>query len=176
MTLRRKRKSVDPDKIYLGKISRPHALFGEVKLIPFGCDVVLLDHLETVYVDDREEPLTIEAIRGSDKTPIVKFKGVDNRNDSEALQGALIWTRREALPDLEDEFVYASDFLGAQALDSSGEDLGRVDDIIETGARDVLVIRKPGCDELLVPAIDEFIKEIRRDDNIIVVDPPRYED
>lgn len=175
MTLRRRKSKVDLEKIYLGKILRPHALKGEVKLSLFGCDPIMLEDLECVYIDGSDRVLKIEYIRGTDKAPIVKFEGVNDREGSDALYGLILWAEPSQLPDLEDDFFYEADFLYAQALLPSGEVLGRIDDVIETGATDVLLIRTSSGDEILVPATREFVHEIRREDSIIVVDPPEQD-
>ncbi len=172
MTLRRKKPKVDKNKIYLGKILRPHALKGEVKLSLFGCDPIMLEELETVYLESSGQALQIDFIRGTDLSPIVKFVGVDGRDASDALQGEIIWAKPEQLPNLDEEFVYEADFLYAQAQRSDGEVLGRIDQVIETGATDVLLIRSSDGQEILVPATQEFVKEIRRDESVIVVEPP----
>lgn len=175
MTLRRKKTKVDPKKIYLGKVLRPHALKGEVKLSLFGCDPIMLEELECVNVDQSDRVLKIEYIRGTDLAPIVKFEGVDNREGSEALYGAVLWADPSRLPELEDDFFYEADFLYAQAQRPSGEVLGRIDQVIETGATDVLLIRTPQGEEILVPATREFVRDIRPDESIIVVVPPEQD-
>ncbi|MDP8246377.1 MAG: ribosome maturation factor RimM [Candidatus Hinthialibacter antarcticus] len=175
MTLRRKKPKVDLQKIYLGRILRPHALKGEVKLSLFGCDPIMLEELECVYVDQSDRVLKIEYIRGTDKAPIVKFEGVNSREGSDALYGLVLWAEPGQLPDLEDDFFYEADFLYAQAQLPSGEVLGRIDQVIETGAIDVLLIRTSNGEEVLIPATREFVHEIRREDSIIVVDPPELD-
>ncbi len=171
MGIRRRKPKVQKDRIYLGKISKPHGLAGEVKFIPFQCNPWLLEILGTVHNEKNDRTLEVEHVRGSEKSPIVKFKTIENRNDSEKLAGSIIWVHESVLPELEEDFYYESDFLFSQVVSVSGEYLGKIEDIIETSECDVLVIRDTKGNEIMLPASLEVVKEIRKEDSTIVVEP-----
>lgn len=175
MTLRRKNQPPDPDRIYLGKILKPHGLRGEVKYQPFGSPNELLEWVGPIHIDDSERLLTIEWIRGSDKNPILKFIDVASREQSEAIQGAVLWVEPGALPELDDGFVYESDILHCQVFDEAGNALGRVEEILETGEHDVIVIRGQGK-ETMLPLHEETLVEMRLSEQTLVVRPPDYMD
>ncbi len=172
MGLRRKKVQFQPGRIYLGAIVKPHSLKGEVKFKPFGCDAFLLEEFETVHVDQNDRTLDVEYVRGSEKNPIVKFKTIDTRDDSEALKGFVLWIEEEKLPELEDDYYYESDFLYSRAQTVTGADLGRIEQIIETGECDVLVIRNSQGEERLLPANRQNVKEVRKKEALIIVDLP----
>lgn len=172
MGLRRRRPAIQPDRVYLGKVLKPHALRGEVKFAAFGCDPWLLETLKRVRLESSEGELEIEYVRGSIKAPIVKFKGVDDRDGSEALVGEVLWTHPTNLPNLDEDAYYESDILFSEVLDEAGERLGRVESIIETGECDVLVIRAANGEELLLPANREVVLEVRKADSVIVARVP----
>ncbi|MBI1388644.1 MAG: 16S rRNA processing protein RimM [bacterium] len=178
MSLRRKKPKIDQERVYLGKLSKPHALQGELKFIPFGCSPVLLEVLETVYLEGSEtdvSELRVEYVRGTEKNPIIKFDGVDGRDQSEALSGAILWTKQELLPELNDGEIYESDLIGVQVINLDGGVIGRVESILETGAADVLVIRTPDGEEVMIPAAREHIVEFRRANQTLVVQPPKLD-
>ncbi len=176
MVLRRRKRTFHKDRIYLGRLIKPHALGGELKFSPFGCDPWLLETLGPLRLESPDREVEVEYVRGSENASIVKFRGVDSREASEKLCGAVVWIAESDLPALDEEnLYYEADFLFRRVVTVSGEELGEVAEIIETGECDVLVVRGPGGREHLLPANLEVVKEVRRDENTIVVSPPLQE-
>ncbi|MFB3785102.1 MAG: ribosome maturation factor RimM [bacterium] len=177
MGLRRRKRTVHKDRIYLGRLIKPHALDGELKFSPFGCDPWILETLGSLRLESPDREVEVEYVRGSVNAPIVKFRGVDSREASEKLSGAVVWIAESALPALEEENTYyEADFLFRRVVTVSGEELGEVAEIIETGECDVLVVRGPGGREYLLPANLEVVKEVRKAENTIIVSPPLLEE
>ena len=66
---------------------------------------------------------------------------------------------------------FITDLLGCQVFDAdSGEELGKITDVSETGANDVWHITRNGK-EYLVPAIDEVIISVDTENEKIVIRP-----
>ncbi|HOL93789.1 MAG TPA: ribosome maturation factor RimM [bacterium] len=177
MGLRRRNRTIHKDRVYLGRLIKPHALSGEIKFNPFGCDPGMLENVSPLRLESPDREVEVEYVRGSDNAPIVKFRGVDNREESQKLSGALVWTSEAGLPALEEENAYyEADFLFSRVVTVAGVELGEVVEVIETGASDVLVVRGKEGRESLLPANLEVVKEVRRAEQTIVVDPPLLED
>ncbi len=172
MPIRRRKKTVPEDRVYLGKIVKPHALKGEFKYKSFSGDPDLLEILDRVYVEGLDSVYQVEWVRGSIKTPIIKLEGIDTREQLTPLLGKVLWVHEDDLPTLEENYFYESDFLFARAVTESGEELGRIEQVIETGESDVLVIRDRQGHERLLPACLEVVKEVKREEQMIVVSPP----
>ena len=45
-------------------------------------------------------------------------------------------------------------------MSDEGEDLGTLAGVMQSAANDVYVIRKPGADDLLIPAIRECVRQV----------------
>ena len=73
---------------------------------------------------------------------VARLTGVDDRNAAEALRGALIAVPEEELPALASDEFYWRDLIGSRVIDQHDHPLGKVQDLIETGAHDVLVIER----------------------------------
>lgn len=82
---------------------------------------------------------------------IAHLAGVDDRDLARALIGSTIRVAREAFPGLAEGEYYWDDLLGLEVVNTDGIVLGRVEDLMETGANDVLVLR--GEQRRLVPFI-----------------------
>lgn len=107
----------------------------------------------------REFDLTVEAARRHRKQWIVSFEGMRSRNEAEALAGTELLVDPEALPALPEGTYYNYQLLGLEVRTAAGGVLGRVEDIVETGARDVLVVWG-NRGEVLLPSIPEVIKSV----------------
>ena len=100
---------------------------------------------------------------------ILKFKGIDDINDVEKYKKAELYvTRENAVPLKKDEYFIA-DLIGVEVTSDEGEALGVIDDVLQTGANDVYVIKKTGCQDLLVPAIKACIKEVDIENQKMIV-------
>lgn len=174
MGLRKRRPAIQMDRVYLGRILKPHGLHGEVKFCPFGCDPWILETLGRIELESPDLSVEVEYVRGTEKAPIVKFKTIEDRDASETLNGAVVWIAESSLPELEEDAFYESDILFARVVTVSGEELGHVQVIIETGECDVLVVRNRNGKEWLLPANRAVIKEIRKSESTLVVEPPEY--
>src|SRR5690606_38121729 len=79
----------------------------------------------------------------------------------------------QAAPLPEDEYFYYQ-LIGLPVYDEAGTFLGRLEEILETGANDVYVIRGGPGGELLLPALKSVIPRIDLEDGRIVARPLRY--
>ncbi len=175
MVIRRKQNPVKNDRVYIGKLLKPHGLKGELKFRPYGCPAGLLDRLQVFYCESSGNGLELEAIRGTEETPILKFKSIDDRNASDRLCGETLWVPETDLPELEEGFMYESDILYAEVETQDGTRIGQVTDIMQTGANDVMVIKGKG-QEWLLPIIDEVLINIDKSRKRIVVKLLEFED
>jgi 16S rRNA processing protein RimM len=118
-----------------------------------------LGRLRTVYLGLEAQPWKVEAIRLQKGAALFKLTGCDDRTTAEALRGALVQISREDAVPLEENEYYEHQIVGITVVEEDGKLLGKVVEIIHTGANDVYVVRGPDG-ELLLPAIESVILEI----------------
>ncbi|MDX1432665.1 MAG: ribosome maturation factor RimM [Gammaproteobacteria bacterium] len=82
---------------------------------------------------------------------VAKLAGIDDRDQAMALVGADISVAREQLPALAEGEYYWVDLIGLEVVNREGRSLGRVADLMATGANDVL--RVTGERERLIPFV-----------------------
>jgi 16S rRNA processing protein RimM len=103
------------------------------------------------------------------KGMVVHLEARDDRDQSQKLVGLEIAVRREQLPSSVPGEYYWADLIGMNVVTQAGVTLGRVEQLLETGANDVLVVS--GDRERLIPfVIGEFVKEIDLKQGVIRVD------
>ena len=64
------------------------------------------------------------------------------------------------LATLDDDTFYWHDIVGLTAYDEAGAEIGQVKEILSSGANDVWVISRHGKKDLLLPYIDEVVKDV----------------
>lgn len=159
------------DLLKVGVITSTHGIRGEVKVFPTTDDAKRFKKLKNVILDNGKEKIDIEiaSVRFFKNMVILKFKGIDDINDVEKYKKAELYvTRENAVPLKKDEYFIA-DLIGIEVTSDEGEALGVIDDVLQTGANDVYVIKKAGCQDLLVPAIKACIKEVDIENQKMIV-------
>lgn len=158
------------DFFRVGVIANTHGIRGEVKVFPTTDDVERFKWLKDVYLDTGKEKIKLEVagVRFFKNLVIVKFKGIDNINDIEKYKGKdLLVTREDAVPLEEDEY-YITDILGAEVYTEDGKIFGKLEDVLETGANLVYVVKHNGK-EVLLPAIPDCVKDVDVEAHKVVV-------
>lgn len=148
--------------LQVGVITSTHGIRGEVKVFPTTDDASRFKKLKNVILDNGKEhrELEITSVKFFKNQVILKFKGIDDINDVEKYKKApLFVTRENAIPLGENEY-FVADLIGLNVTSDEGEELGVVDDVLQTGANDVYIIKKKGTEDLLLPAIKDCILDV----------------
>jgi 16S rRNA processing protein RimM len=115
---------------------------------------------------------TIESARLSDRVVLLKVDRVDDRDAAERLRNKEVQIRTEDAVALPKGQFYWHQVIGLSVIDaSSNAELGRVADILETGANDVYVVQSGNQKEILVPAIKDVILAIEPEAGRMVIAP-----
>lgn len=143
-----------------GKIVGTHGVRGEIRVQPWADSPAFLLRFGTLYLDENgQNRLQITASRVHGNLVLLKCKGVDSIAEAEQLRGKIVYMNREDA-GLEPGSYFIQDLLGCTVLHSeTGEALGVLSDVSQTGANDVWHIRKDGK-EYLVPVIEEVVKTV----------------
>ncbi len=147
--------------LQVGVISSTHGVRGEVKVFPTTDDAQRFKSLKNVILDTGKEqmPLEIQGVKFFKQFVILKFKGIDNINDIERYKGKSLFVTREDAIELEDDEYYIADLIGMDVTTDEGE-VGKLVDVIETGANEVYVVEFEKYGEVLIPAIHDCILDV----------------
>lgn len=157
--------------VLMATIGAAQGLRGEVRVKPFTEDALSLgDYGHLRSMDGRV--FEILEIREAKNVAVVRFRGVNDRNAAEALNGLELFVERDALPDEEldeDEFYYA-DLEGLEVYDGAGNHYGAVSGIYDFGAGDLLELKGPGKRPVLIPFSEAAVLEIDIETGRMLVD------
>lgn len=166
--------SGEPVFILIGKIHRVHGVDGELVVESFSDDPHGLKPGSRIYVGATHETLIIKSRRKMNTSWLLAFKGIDNPESAGEYRNQLIYVDKKDLPVLPEGQYYHFDLVGLAVQDKSGKKLGKLSEVIETGANDVYVVLNDAGEEILLPAIAQVILEISLEDRCMVVDPPEW--
>ena len=167
----------DVNEIRLGSINGTHGLKGWVKVFSYTDPLeAILDYsLWKLRKGGAEREITIKDGQASGKRLIVQVEGVDTRDQAEDLIGYEVHVNVDAMPDLEEGELYWFQLEGMLVENSSGESLGKIAQMLETGANDVMVV-DPTEDSIdkqqrLIPYLEgDVVKEVDQEIGVVIVD------
>ncbi|HEX7066259.1 MAG TPA: ribosome maturation factor RimM [Bacillales bacterium] len=158
----------------VGKITKPHGLKGEVRV--FGHTDFPDERFSvgnTLYLDQGKGedliPLVIASRRKHKQFELLTFEGYHHINDVEKWNGAALKVPEDQLFSLEDDEFYYHEIIGCLVITEEGEELGKIKDIISTGANDVWTVKGHHGKEILIPYIEDVVKEIDIDKKIVKI-------
>ena len=135
---------------------------GEIKVTPFTNDITRFDDLKEVYVKSKKESklYKVEGVRYHKNMVLIKLEGINTPEQADLLRNAYLEVDREHAVPLEEGTYYIVDLIGLEVYTEEGKLLGKVDDIYNTGANDIYVIKDELGKQVLLPGIKDVIKNV----------------
>mgnify|MGYP000224076946 CR=1 FL=1 len=149
--------------ITIGKIVNTQGHKGEVRVMPLTDFPERFAGMREVLVEreGRRRSYVIEQVYRHKKFIIIKFAGVNDMSAAAALKGAALVVARNELVDLPEDTYYIFEIVGLRVYTAEGRYLGRVSDVLQTGANDVYVVEGAGRRRpLLIPALKQVVRSI----------------
>ena len=146
----------------IGKIVGIHGIKGTNKLRSYAESLSVFSPGRPILVRDlrgREASYEIHWVKPHTGTPLVSFKGITDYGQAKTLIGAELFIPQSELPELDEDTYYWYDLIGIEVVTMTGEFLGRIESIIETGSNDVYVVQD-NKKEVLIPALESVVLDI----------------
>ncbi|TJX67032.1 16S rRNA processing protein RimM [Soehngenia saccharolytica] len=159
------------DYTIVGMITNTHGIKGELKIYPMTDDINRFFHLSKAYLGDEKELYYIDSVRIQKSLVIIKFKGLDNINDSEKYKGKYLYVDDSDKIKLPEDRYFISDLINCTVVNLSNDLIGKVTDVILGNANDVYVVTNDEGKNFLIPAVKKFIVEVNVNDKLIIIDP-----
>ena len=158
-------------RLEIGQIINTFGIKGEVKVFPLTDDIKRFDDLETVYVKTKKESqlYNIESIKYHKNFVLIKFKGINTVEQAEILRNSYLEVDREQAIPLNEGEYFIADLIGLEVYSDEGKLIGKVDDIYNTGANDIYVVKDDLGKQTLLPGIKDVIKNVDLEKGQIIV-------
>lgn len=150
------------DVITIGVVVGAQGIKGALKVRSYAESPEIFSPGENIWVrrpDKELEARVIEWVNPHGRGLVVGLAGVADRSAAEGFRGAELLIDRSVLPSLPEGTYYWADLIGLTVIDAGGRRLGRVTEILATGANDVFVVRE-GAEEILVPGTEEVVTDV----------------
>jgi 16S rRNA processing protein RimM len=150
------------ESIYLaiGFLRRPHGVSGEI-IMDLHTDFP--DRIKSgrkIYIGEKYEAATFASARVHGNGMLVKLRGFDTPETAGRFRNQWVYVKAKEVPPLPEGQHYKYEMIDLDVVDDNGNPLGKVAEILETGANDVYVVRDEAGKEILLPAIPSVILKV----------------
>lgn len=176
------------DAIEVGRVIGAWGIKGWLRVQPFSNDPKALFSSRRWFVRPPDVPgpkaatypplLRITQAKEHGDGVVATAQEVPDRNAAEAMKGARLFIARSSFPTAGEGEYYWVDLIGLDVVNRDGAPLGKVTDLLDTGAHSVLRIRRPDAAtgasldeaERLIPFVAAFIDDVNLAERRITVD------
>lgn len=177
------------DARLIGVIGKPHGIKGEITVVLLTDYPKTIKSGDTLFFDEKcKKKIDVESIRWKkikrSYIPVIKFKGIDSRNDAENLKGARLFRSVKDSPKLKEDEYWVDDIINCMVYTKNNIFVGKVVNVEKFAANDNLEvkienkdldIRNSDSNIFYIPVIEIYIESINlKDKKIILKKIPEY--
>ena len=145
-------------RVAVGRINGAWGLRGHVKVTPLTTNPERFQPGAVLLIDG--EPRQVMDVATPKGYPCVQFEGCTNRSAADSLRGTLIEIDESDMPKLAEGEYYIHQLVGLIVVTRDGDEVGRLDEVLRTGANDVYLVRRKGRRDVLIPAIADVVRNV----------------
>lgn len=154
----------------VGKIVNTQGLKGDVRIYPSITDPTSFEYYDYIYIQgEGEKSFNIEKVRYKKNLVICKLEGLDHINDVEKYRERDVFIPVD-LDVLNEGEIFIEDLKTCIIVDKARGTIGKVIDVLNYKAHDILVGKSESGKEFMIPYVDEFVKEVDLDEKVISVE------
>ena len=148
-------------RILLGHIAGAHGVRGEVLINSYTSTPEDIAAYGPLTDESGTRAFAVTVVRVTNKGVVARLGGITDRAAAETLRGLRLYLERDRLPETRSNEFYYADLIGLAAVSPDGETIGRVVDLQNYGAGDLLEIQVESSRETeLVPFTKAFVREV----------------
>ena len=161
-------------RLVVGSILAPHGLRGEFKMRLQTNDPEHLLTLKRLYLGDEPAPRTVLSGRMHQGNALLRLQGISSPETVERLRGTKLSIRASDARPLAPNEYFLFQIIGLEVFTEAGERLGKVTDLMETGANDVLVVTPDEGPDILLPSHPDVVLSMDPAAGKVIVRPLSY--
>ncbi len=156
-------------KLFFAFIAKPHSIHGEVELASDEHDVLSVG--DNLYTENSEKVYKIVGIKKKPSRIVLKFDGVNTRNDAELLRGVGLFIDSDEFSISDDDDSYfVGELIGMNTVDESGNKNGTVVGYYKTKAHGVLEIKADKNDAIVnIPFVSRYVGTVDKEQSLITL-------
>lgn len=149
-----------PEFLAVGRVVRPHGVRGGLKVAADSGLIYKLEPATEIFLGSDKEAVIVKTLHLHRKEFLLYIEGCSNRDHAEHWRGKVIYIHYSSHDELPDGEFFHWQIVGLKVVTTADEELGEIEDIIETGANDVYLVRDSSGNEIMLPAIESVIQEV----------------
>lgn len=156
----------------MGRVVAAQGLLGWVKVQAFTEHLDTLIDYGTWQLGNDNHPwreVRVLECKLHTKVLVAKLEGINDRTAAEKCKGLLVAVPRSSLPQQGEDEYYWSDLIGMSVVNLEGEQLGKVDHLLDMGANDILCVHGDKGD-ILIPFLGHVVQQVSLEEKLIRVD------
>lgn len=151
----------EPEYLVVGSLRRAHGVRGEMVMEVITDFPERLQPGVDVFIGASHKPMVIEGARPHAEGLLIKFRGLKSPEEAARYRNQQVFVTAHDRPPLPEGQYYEHQILGfAVVEDASNEELGRLSEIMHTGANDIYVVSRPNRGEVLIPVITGVVLDL----------------
>lgn len=155
--------------IKVGQILNTHGIKGGLKIRPYTDFIDRFSEDITYYIGSIKNPVHIKSYREYKGLIYIDLAEYNDINDVIIFKGESLLISKEDRYELPEGLHYISDLIGLDVIDKNHGKIGVLKEVLETSANDVYLVDLGNNQEVLIPAVKEFVEDIDIENNIISV-------
>lgn len=160
----------------VGKLVNTHGIKGEARVVSktdFAEERYKPGNKLYLFMEGSHTPieLTVKTHRTHKSFDLVSFEGYENINEIEKMKGGLLKVPESQLSELEEDEFYYHEIIGCTVKTTTGEEIGKVREILTPGANDVWVIKGKSGKDILIPYIADVVIKVDVKEKSILIEP-----
>ena len=169
-----KKTDVSQEKVLIGKVGSPVGIKGEFRVNLYSQDSGNLKEGKVLLLERAEKSVSgaIEKVRYQKDKPVVRLTGIEDRNAAEDIRGMDVSIYAKDMEELPEGEHYVRDLIGCRVVDlaQGGAEIGVLKDVIQNTAQSILDVSTPDGKQVLIPAVDAFLRSIDEEAGVIEVE------
>lgn len=157
----------------VGKVLKPQGIKGEIKILPLLTDFEDFKYFTTLQI--KNNTYKVASCRVHQGYAYVKVEGITDCDMVETMRDEMVYASRDELPELNEGEYFITDLIGCVLVDQQNNRLGKITDVLNYGASDILQIMD-GTEEILCPYLNELFVEVNLTDKSIMVDVKKFKE
>lgn len=163
------------DYLLIGKIVGVHGIKGVLKILSYAESLSFFTPESKIFLKDSRQNECTCVVKWAKphklRNVLLRFEGIDNRDQAEALIDYELFVEACKLPELEQGTYYWKDLIGLMVFTEDESFLGKISSIMPTGSNDVYVV-KDRENEILIPALESVVLKINLENKTMQVRLP----
>ena len=162
------------EKILIATILKPQGLNGELKCKLENDNFDIIKDINEVFLNDKQVPTRVIDKKYRNGYLYLTLSMCNTREKADLMRNFRIFANRNDLTISDDEYMI-SDLINMEVVSESGDAIGKLLDVQNFGAGDILIVEQYKR-EYMVPFVKDIVLNVNKYTSTITVNKKKYDE